>query len=210
MVPIILVFTTVFLLNVIPAFAPPTWLVFSFIGFQYPSHNGIELALTGALAATLGRAALAKLSRVVIRTRLLNEDARRNVDSIRDGLEGRRKLTFGAMLFYAFSPLPSNYVFIAYGLTTMDLRLIAVPFFFGRSISYSLWRMSSSALARKIALNADDTFPYLSIYFIVSQIAFIYLVYLFTRVDWRTLFVEKRFRWLRKKTEAAGTPPGQL
>ncbi|HZP34824.1 MAG TPA: hypothetical protein VFB23_15830 [Candidatus Acidoferrales bacterium] len=195
MVPVILVFAIVFLLNVIPAFAPPTWMVFSFIGFQFPDHNGAELAFAGALAATLGRIMLAKLSRVVIRGRFLSEDARRNVDAIREGLQGNTRLTFGLFLVYAFSPLPSNYLFIAYGLTAMDLKLIAIPFFLGRSVSYSFWRLASVAVARKVALDADSIAPYMSGYFILSQVIFLFLLYAFTRVDWRLLFLQHKLGW---------------
>jgi len=52
---ILLLFLLVFLLNVIPAFAPPTWMVFSFLGFRFPEHMGVTFAFAGALAATLGR-----------------------------------------------------------------------------------------------------------------------------------------------------------
>ena len=33
-----LLFIVVFTLNVIPAFAPPTWVTLSFIGFSMPRH----------------------------------------------------------------------------------------------------------------------------------------------------------------------------
>src|SRR5579864_2821353 len=191
MLTLILLFLVIFTLNLIPAFAPPTWLVFSFVGFHFPAQNGAELAVAGALAATLGRLTLAKLSRLVIRQKFMSADARRNVDAIRERLQGRTKLTFGLFLLYAFSPLPSNYLFIAYGLTAMELRLIAVPFFLGRSVSYTFWGLTSSAVSRHIAMGSTRTLPYLSAYFIVSQLILLYLIYLFTRVDWRTLFLEK-------------------
>ena len=70
---ILLVFLIVFLLNLVPACAPPTWMVFSFIGFRYPQFNVVVLALVGAVAASLGRATLAKLARVIVRGRLLSE-----------------------------------------------------------------------------------------------------------------------------------------
>ena len=201
---LVVLFLAVFTLNVIPAFAPPTWLVFSFLGLKYPLFNGIEVALTGAVAATLGRLTLAVLSRVIVRGKFLNEATKQNVDSIRVGLEGKRKLTFGVLLFYAFSPFPSNYLFIAYGLTTLDLRLIALPFFLGRSVSYSFWRMSSAAVARRIPVESGDSWPYLGGYFIATQIAFLCLVYLFTRVDWHTLLTEKKLRWLSHKLPELG------
>jgi uncharacterized membrane protein len=197
----LVLFVSIFLLNVIPAFAPPTWMVFSFIGFHFPEHNGANLAIVGALAATLGRLTLAKLSRSIIRQRLMSENARQNVDAIRNWLRGRTRLTFSLFLLYAFSPLPSNYLFIAYGLTTMELRLIAIPFFLGRSVSYSFWRIASATIARKIAMESEDTLPYLSGYFIVSQILLLILIYLFTRVDWHHLLTEHKFTWTHRKVK---------
>jgi hypothetical protein len=44
----LMVFAVVYLLNLIPAFDPPTWMVFSFIGFRYPRANVAALALVGA------------------------------------------------------------------------------------------------------------------------------------------------------------------
>jgi hypothetical protein len=194
MLSTITLFVVVYLLNLIPAFAPPTWMVFSYLGFTDPGSNVGVLAVVGAGAATLGRITLASLAHVVIRKRFLSDATKRNVDSIREGLEGRRKLTFSVFLFYAFSPLPSNYLFIAYGLTTMELKLIALPFFLGRSVSYAFWGLTSSAVARHISLESSQTLPYLSAYFIVSQLLLLYLIYLFTRIDWRAAFVEKKLK----------------
>lgn len=194
---IVILFFVVFFLNLVPAFAPPTWMVFSYLGFAKPSSNVALLAVVGAAAATLGRLTLARLAHVVIRQRLLSDAKKQNIDAIREGLEGRHKLTFAVFLFYAFSPLPSNYLFIAYGLTTMKLRLIAWPFFVGRSVSYAFWGLSSMAVARRISGEVNGALPYFGAYFIASQILLFYLVYLFTKVDWKAVFVEKRFRWLR-------------
>jgi hypothetical protein len=118
--------------------------------------------------------------------------------SIREYLEPRRKLTFGIFLFYAFTPFPSNYLFIAYGLTTMELRKIAAPFFIGRSISYSFWGLTASSVARRMAFGSTGVLSYFSIYFAVTQILLLSLIYVFTRVDWRALLGERKLRWLGK------------
>jgi hypothetical protein len=194
---ILLIFLIVYALNLIPAFAPPTWMVFSYIGFRYPGANVIVLALVGAVAATLGRSTLAKLSTVILRRKLLSEGARQNVDVIRERLANRPKLTFSIFLFYAFSPLPSNYLFIAYGLTAMNLFRIAIPFFLGRSVSYAIWGLSSSAVGRWLSIDSTDLFSYMSLYFVITQILLISLVYVFTRIDWRALFDERKLRWIR-------------
>lgn len=202
---ILLLFLLVFLLNVIPAFAPPTWVVFSFLGFRFPDHMGIAFAVVGALAATLGRFTLAKGSHLIVRRHFLSEEARQNVDAIKEQLGHRKKLTVGLLLFYAFTPLPSNYIFIAYGLTTMELRLITIPFFIGRSVSYSFWIFTASTVARRITLENTETLAYLSAYFIASQILLLFMVYAFTRIDWRFLVTVKKLRWIPRE----GKPPAK-
>jgi len=141
---------------------------------------------------------LAKMARVVVRQRFMSESSKQNIDSIREYLQPRRKLTFGVFLFYAFTPFPSNYLFIAYGLTSMELRLIAPPFFIGRTVSYAFWGFAASAVARRIEFESTDALSYLSVYFVASQILLLSLIYVFTRIDWRMLLAERKFRWTKR------------
>ena len=105
---LVLLFSLIFGLNLIPAFAPPTWMALAFVGFEFPETNTVLLALVGAAAATLGRITLAKLSHWLLREKLLSEAHRKNIDVIKERLEKRTALTVGLFLFYAFSPLPSK------------------------------------------------------------------------------------------------------
>ena len=171
MIALTFLFVIVYALNVIPAFAPPTWLVLSLVGLNYPGANVPLLAITGASAATLGRFTLAKLSRVIIRQKLLSESTRLNIDVIKDGLEYRRLATVTSFFIYALSPLPSNYLFIAYGMTTLDLRFITIPFFIGRFASYSFLIFSASAARRHLVMESTEAGPYLGLYFVISQMA---------------------------------------
>src|SRR6516162_2174500 len=120
----VVLFVVIFLLNLLPAFAPPTWTAMSFIGLTIPGIDFISLAVVAAAAATFGRVTLAKLSRAIVRQRLLSQQTRCNVDAIRRGIESRRAMTFGTFLAYSFSPLPSNYLFIAYGLTSLPIAFL--------------------------------------------------------------------------------------
>ena len=192
-----LLFILVFILNVVPAFAPPTWITLSFLGMSMPHVPVGALALIGPTAATLGRVTLAKLSRAIVRGRLLDEPTRKNIGAIKDVLEKRRVFAFGTFLAYAFSPLPSNYLFIAYGLTTLRLTLVAFPFFVGRLASYSFWVTTASAVGDRLDLDSIESVSYVGIYFIASQLLLIPIIYIFTRIDWRAAFEEGRLRWFR-------------
>jgi hypothetical protein len=198
MSPLWVLFLVVFVLNVIPAFAPPTWMVFSFLGFQLPAQLDWSFAFVGAIAAVTGRSLLGKLSRIIIRNHWLSDAARENVSSIKIELEKRPNLTFGLFLFYAFTPLPSNYVFIAYGLTTLPLVRLVVPFFIGRFVSYYFWAVSAAAVSRKLELEDTDTMAYFGVYFVVTQLALLGSVYAFARVDWKLLLHEGKWRWMPK------------
>jgi hypothetical protein len=194
----VLLFIVIFVLNLLPAFAPPTWTAMSFIGLTIPSVDFVSLAVVAAAAATFGRITLAKLSRVIVRQRLLSEQTRCNVDAIRHGIEGRPVTTFGTFLAYSFSPLPSNYLFIAYGLTSLPIAFLALPFFVGRMVSYAFWIRTASAVGDRLDLDWFASAPYFVAYFIASQLLLVPVIYGFTRVDWHAAFIGQRFKWLRR------------
>ena len=190
-------FFVVFVLNLIPAFAPPTWMTISFLGLTVPSIDVVSLALVGATGATLGRLALAKLARVIVRPKLMAAHTRRNVDAIRQVLENRRVVTLSIFTAYAFSPLPSNYLFIAYGLTALPLAFLALPFFVGRFVSYGFWIVMVSVLSDRLNWEPFESAPYFGLYFILSQLLLVPVIYAFTRLDWHAALSERNFKWFR-------------
>ena len=194
----VVLFIAIFVLNLLPAFAPPTWTAMSFIGLTIPSIDFVLLAVVAAAAATFGRITLAKLSRVIVRRRLLSEQTRCNVDAIKHGIEGRPVVTFSSFLAFAFSPLPSNYLFIAYGLTSLPIAFLALPFFIGRLASYAFWLKTASTVGDRLDLDWFESAPYFVAYFIVSQLLLVPVIYGFTRVDWHAVFTGRRFKWLRR------------
>ena len=141
---------------------------------------------------------LAKLSTVIVRQKVLSESTRRNIDAVRVRLESNRKVTFGGLLFYAFSPLPSNHLFIAYGLTALKLRLIAIPFLLGRAVSYAFWAFTASSIAEMLSYESTTAKSFFSYYFIASQLFGLFMIWVFTKIDWQRVFDEKRLRWRRR------------
>jgi hypothetical protein len=197
-------FGSVFALNLIPAFAPPTWMVMSWLGFSQPEVNPFAAAIVAAFAATAGRVILAKSSHWLIHGRLMRQGDRENIDVVKTWLERKRAMTAGVFLLYAFSPFPSNYLFIAYGLTGLKLGYIAIGFFIGRASSYFFWASFARVAAGHFDRETDLTGPYLGIYFVLSQLALLCIVYGLLKLDWRALFQEHRLRIMRpRKTPMA-------
>lgn len=186
----------IFGLNLIPVFAPPTWMALTFVGFQFPDVNPWALAFAGAVAATFGRLTLALGSHRLLRNKLLSAAQRRNIDVIKQRLEHRPAITVGVFLTYAFSPLPSNFLFIAYGLTGLPLRHVALPFFIGRSVSYALFILGGQSAGRRFQINSLESTLYASGYFVVSQLVIIGALYGFARLDWKALLDDHQLKWL--------------
>lgn len=196
-----LLFLVVFALNVVPAFAPPTWMAMSLFGFKNPDTNPWLVSLVAATAATGGRAVLAHLAQRIARSRWVGSAMRDNLAVVARMIERRRAASAAAFLLFAFSPLPSNVLFLAYGLTTAPLHLLAIPFFIGRVVSYAVAFVGGSALSQHFESELSWAGSWL--YFVLSQLAMLAFVYAFTRIDWHKTRLDRRLRWLPRNAKAA-------
>ncbi len=193
----LLTFLFVFAFNLAPAFTPPTWMVLSYIAVvHHPAR--LPLAVVGAVAATCGRMMLARCSTWLGRHHLLGARTIENVDVVADELRRHQRMTAGAMLFYAFGPLPSNQVFISYGLLGLPLRTVALPFLLGRFVSYSFWIFTASEISQRVAVQSLKTRQFFGGYFVGGQVLTLAMVYLFTKIDWRALIAERKLKWSRR------------
>ncbi len=202
-------FAIIFVLNSLPAFAPPTWMVVSAIAVSRPNANPWLTALVAATAATAGRLALAKLAFILVRQHWLSTRTKSNIDVVKDRLEKHRAMTFGAVLTYTCSPLPSNTLFIAYGLTSLPLAPVAAASFLGRFLIYSLWVGMAMEVAQKAVFDAESVLAYLGGYFVVTQALMLALVVLFAKLDWRAWFANKTLQ-LMNQTEPSHQKPHKV
>lgn len=196
MLSLALLFVLVFVLNVIPAFAPPTWLSMSILGFAYPDLHPWLVAAVAASAATCGRVVLARLSQRIVRSKWTHGAMRENLAAVADVIKRRRAASAITFLAFAFSPLPSNFLFISYGLTLSPLWLLALPFFIGRTISYGL-AFEGGSIAFQHFGNLGGGIG-VWVYFGVTQFAMLGMLYLFAKIDWRSTLAARRLRWLHQ------------
>ncbi|KWK51285.1 hypothetical protein WT81_28030 [Burkholderia stagnalis] len=180
-----------------PAFAPPTWMAMSWVGFNLSDGNPFAFAVVAACAATVGRLILAGCARTLVRGRWMRRADRENIDVVRAWLARRRTLTAGVFFLYALSPFPSNYLFLAYGLSGLPLRTIGAAFFVGRTVTYAIWAHVGTFAAARLDLESQPGGAYLSGYFVVSQIALLGCLYILMKIDWRKLITRRKLRWYR-------------
>lgn len=131
----------VFIINVIPAFMPPTWVILALEKINDPSADPFMLTLVGALSSTGGRAVLAFYSSFF--RRFFTREMEAHAEAIKRFFQRKGAALFGGIFAYALSPFPSNLIFIAEGLTKVDWKPVFSGFFLGRLVSYSVLVMLS-------------------------------------------------------------------
>ncbi|WP_175917253.1 hypothetical protein [Burkholderia pyrrocinia] len=197
MLTLAVLFLVILLLNLIPAFAPPTWMAMSWVGFNLPAGNPLIFAVVAAGAATTGRVILATFARSLVRSRWIRESDRENIDIATHWLRKHKTLTASAFFFYALSPLPSNYLFIAYGLSGLPLKIIAAAFFIGRTMTYAIWALLGRFASTQLDVESQLEGAYLGGYFVVTQLVLLGLVFALMKLNWRALVNERRLTFRR-------------
>ena len=197
MTELALLFGVVFVLNVVPAFVPPTWMAMSAWGFASPDIDHWLAAVVAAAAATCGRIVLALAAQRLVGSRWVHAATRQNLATVADLIQRRKAASVSAFLVFAFSPLPSNVLFLAYGMTKAPLGWLAVPFFIGRFGSYALALEGGSAISTHLEAQVGGQGVWVWVYFAVTQLALVGLVWLFAKIDWRASLAARRLRWER-------------
>lgn len=143
----------VFGVNLIPAFAPPTWAVL--VLFRLNSDLPVvPLVVVGAVAAASGRFVLATATRA-LRRRLSAERTAR-LESWRQEILKRRAGVIAGLALFAVSPLPSGQLFVGAGLIDVPLVPCTLAFFSGRIVSYAVYVGGASLVARSYGDVATD------------------------------------------------------
>ncbi len=134
----------IFLCNVVPAFAPPTWSVLVFFSLNY-HLNAPALIIIGVLAATSGRGILAWYFRKY-RDRL-PQGWVTNMENAGTHLTKSTGHTGALLALFMISPLSSAQLFEAAGvMRTIPLRPLLAAFAIGRTVSYTSYVTGATAL----------------------------------------------------------------
>ena len=160
----ITVYVSVAIINMIPAFMPPTWIILSLYKIHNNNVNTLLLALVGALGSTTGRIIMYKYSSLA--RRFMSKERIENLDDLKNIISKNWKEVFTWSFIFSLSPFPSNLLFIGGGITNVDLIPLALGFMSGRFISYSSMIFVSSSVftyAETIYDNAKVIFDILGI-----------------------------------------------
>ena len=193
----------VFVVNVIPALAPPTWAVLSFFNITRPQDIWILVAI-GVSASACGRFVLAKLSEYFT-TKFASTQKKHEFLDIEKKLRAKGWEKFVFTFLYSLSPLPSNAIFIAFGATKTRLRAVLAGFVVGRTISYLFLVFTTETIFSSVGSTITGN---ATIWTILIEIIGVVAVLVFFFFDWSKLIrldgpedkKPKGKRWAHKKS----------
>jgi membrane protein YqaA with SNARE-associated domain len=187
------VFLMIFILSIIPILTPPTWIVVVSAYSLNDQLNPFLLSIIGATAAIAGRLILLQVSK--IGRKVINEHRKSSLEKLRKYLEKTRYGYLVGTLLFALTPLPSNMLFVSYGLMNAKSLGIIAGFWIGRFIAYLLMINLSKYFVDyfKEILNSD-----IQSIFIIDIIGIIMTLFMLL-IDWNILFSERKLVFIKPK-----------
>ncbi|MBU27674.1 MAG: hypothetical protein CMO15_06815 [Thaumarchaeota archaeon] len=179
--------------NVSPILMPPSWIVLTSFYLLDPNLNIIFLAVVGATGATIGRYFLKKISGLF--RKFVGEEQKSNLDIIGTFLNKKRYGYIIASFLFAATPLPSNMLFITYGLMRAKSTGIYVGFWFGRVISYIIMIHFGNAVLKPFLEIFEDR---LTGILLIDGIG-IGVIFLFASINWTVLITERKIKFVKPK-----------
>ena len=173
-------------LNTAPLLMPPTWIVLSSFYALDTTLDPLSLALVGATGATVGRFFLKSMSKYF--RGIVGKEQKSNLDAIGEFLNRKKFGYIMTSFLFAATPLPSNMLFVAYGMIRAKSIGLYVGFWFGRIISYYIMITISKAVLTPFLTLFEDRY----IGILVADGLGIGVVILFTCIDWKVLLLERK------------------
>jgi membrane protein YqaA with SNARE-associated domain len=187
------IFIALIAVNASPILMPPSWIILTSFYLLDPTLNVVILAMVGATGATLGRFILKRIS--VIFRRFVAEEQKTNLDVIGNYLNQKKYGYLIASFLFGATPLPSNMLFIAYGLMRAKSMGIYVGFWFGRTISYIIMIYFGNAVLAPFLEMFEDRLTGI----LLIDGAGIGLIIIFASINWTVLITQRKIKFVKPK-----------
>jgi len=179
--------------NASPILMPPSWIILTSFYLLDPTLNIVLLAMVGATGATIGRFFLKRISGLF--RKFVGAEQKSNLDMIGDYLNKKKYGYLIASFLFGATPLPSNVLFITYGLMRAKSVSIYIGFWVGRTISYILMIYFGNAVLTPFLEIFEDR---LTGILLIDGVG-IGLIILFASINWTVLITQRKIKFVKPK-----------
>ncbi len=179
--------------NTAPILMPPSWIVLTSFYLIDPSLNVVFLAMVGATGATIGRFFLKKISGVF--RKFVGNEQKSNLDIIGNYLNQKKFGYLIASFLFGATPLPSNMLFITYGLMRAKSIGIYFGFWFGSTLSYIIMIYFGNAVLQPFLEIFEDR---LTGILLIDGVG-VGVIVLFASINWTVLITQRKIKFVKPK-----------
>ncbi|MBM2851916.1 MAG: hypothetical protein HW420_463 [Candidatus Nitrosotenuis sp.] len=187
------IFLLLVLVNTSPILMPPTWLILASFYALDETLSPVFLAVIGATGATAGRVALLYASGFF--RKFMSEERKSSLDGIANYLKSKKLGYFTASFLFAATPLPSNMLFIGYGLMKAKSVQIYLGFWLGRAISYYVMISISKVVLIPFAKLFEDRL----LGIILVDVLSVAMLVFFACINWNMLITQRKIQFVKPK-----------
>ena len=179
--------------NASPILMPPSWIVLTSFYLLDPNLNIVLLSVVGATGATIGRYVLKKISGLF--RKFVAEEQKSNLDIIGDYLNRKKFGYLIASFLFGATPLPSNMLFITYGLMKAKSIGIYIGFWIGRVLSYIIMIYFGNAVLKPFLEIFEDRL----VGILLVDVAGIVVIIFFATINWSLLITQRKLKFTKPK-----------
>lgn len=191
--PYLLIFVGSLLVDCIPVFAPPAWMLMLYILFKFQLHPLIT-ASVGTAGTVFGRLIYVTYIVPWMQKKSIGPKKEADLKFLGEKLSKQGPATLVFVFIYSILPLSTTVLFTAVGLAKVKRRYVVPGFFLGNLIGDGVLLLSGQyAITHfkdfyKDALNTQN---------ILITLAGLLVMLLFVFIDWRALIQKKKieFKW---------------
>jgi uncharacterized membrane protein YdjX (TVP38/TMEM64 family) len=187
------IFLVIIAVNASPILMPPSWIVLTSFYLLDPNLNIVLLSVVGATGSTIGRYFLKKISGLF--RKFVAEEQKSNLDIIGNYLNRKKFGYLIASFLFGATPLPSNILFITYGLMKAKSIGIYIGFWFGRVLSYIVMIYFGNAVLKPFLEIFEDRLLGILLVDVVGIIVIIF----FACVNWSILITQRKLKFTKPK-----------
>ncbi|MFQ5440720.1 MAG: hypothetical protein ACE5DL_04575 [Nitrosopumilaceae archaeon] len=187
------IFLVIIGVNASPLLMPPSWIVLTSFYLLDPTLNIGFLSMVGATGATIGRYFLKKISGLF--RKFVGEEQKSNLDIIGDYLNHKKFGYVIASFLFGATPLPSNMLFITYGLMRAKNIGIYIGFWCGRVLSYIVMIYFGNAVLKPFLEIFEDRL--LGI-LLIDGVGIIMIIF-FASIKWSLLITQRKLKFTKPK-----------
>lgn len=187
------IFFLLIAMNASPILMPPTWIVLSSFYTIDPALDIPLLSVVGATGSLAGRVILMYISRFF--RRFIGTERKSSLDALAEYMKKKKFGYFSASFIFAITPLPSNLLFMAYGIMRAKNISLFVGFWVGRAVAYYVMISISTVTLKPFLELFDDSL----VGVLVTDIGSLVMIVIFACVNWNKLITEKKLEFVKPK-----------